>query len=186
VTGTVVVDCASIDGQSGNVPLFIVDTGAEIIIDNSVSQMDNVLTANAAGLSYQWLDCDNGNTPIAGAEDQTYTAMSDGNYAVVITDGNCSATSDCVNVIINGVTEVKELGVSFYPNPMENILTIDTKETVQEVRFSIVTVSGQVVFSKNYTSGNQFKLDVSNLSAGMYILNVQTEENSASMQIIKQ
>lgn len=58
-----------------------------------------VLTANAGtGYTYQW-KLNNNN--IAGATLQNYTATASGNYSVVVTSGNCSATSGNTAVTVH-------------------------------------------------------------------------------------
>jgi hypothetical protein len=76
-----------------------------ITIDLEVIDLDTTLTtdgpqlsANATGVDYQWLDCDNGEQPIAGADQQSFTPTTAGNYAVLISSGGCSEQSACVFV----------------------------------------------------------------------------------------
>jgi pectate lyase len=60
-----------------------------------------VLSANTGtGLTYQWR---NGTTNIAGATNATYTATTAGNYNVVVTSNNCSATSTNTSVTVNAL-----------------------------------------------------------------------------------
>ena len=61
---------------------LLVDT-----VDVSITQNVYELTANNNLGTYQWIDCDNGNQPIAGETNQTFTATENGNYAVIITEG---------------------------------------------------------------------------------------------------
>lgn len=71
------------------------------VIDNTVTDnMNGTLTANMVGASYQWLDCNNGNAQIAGANGQTFLAPSTGNYSVELTNAGCKDTSLCINVNI--------------------------------------------------------------------------------------
>ncbi|MCP4121498.1 MAG: T9SS type A sorting domain-containing protein, partial [Bacteroidetes bacterium] len=185
VTGTLTVDCNGISPQSGNIFMSIIDDGAPIEIDNAVTQSDNVLTADAAGLSYQWIDCDNANAPIQGETGQSYTATVNGNYAVIITDANCSETSDCISVMTIGVHEAVLSDLSFYPNPVQNILNVDLSGLEENVSFDVVSLSGKVVYSQSY-SNEKVRIDLSELGAGMYILNVRTDKESLTKPIIKQ
>ena len=67
-------------------------------LDVSTSVAGNAITANQAGATYQWLDCNNGSMPIMGETGQTFVASMTGDYAVVIMDGPCTDTSACVNI----------------------------------------------------------------------------------------
>ncbi|MFL9839275.1 LamG-like jellyroll fold domain-containing protein, partial [Flavobacterium sp. ST-75] len=73
---------------------------AMVVIDNTVTLESGVLTATevSEGVTYQWIDCDNEDTPIEGATTQAFTPIVNGNYAVVITNGGCSVQSDCTEV----------------------------------------------------------------------------------------
>lgn len=74
--------------------------------DISVSQNGEILTANQSGATYQWLDCNDSNASINGATDQSYTPTASGNYAVHISLNNCSDTSSCYLVDVNGIKEL--------------------------------------------------------------------------------
>ncbi len=63
------------------------------------------LSANASGLSYQWIDCEENDGAIMGATDQSFTPTTSGSYAVEISDGNCKVVSDCIDVIVVGVND---------------------------------------------------------------------------------
>jgi len=53
------------------------------------------LTSMESGADYQWLDCDNGNVPIVGANSRSFSPGKSGNYAVEITRGGCTDTTAC-------------------------------------------------------------------------------------------
>ncbi|MFM1930716.1 MAG: hypothetical protein RL226_19, partial [Bacteroidota bacterium] len=73
-------------------------------IDNTVTPVDPItLSANASGYNYQWVDCDNGNAPISGANSQTFVATANGNYAVIIDNNICSVVSACNQITGVGI-----------------------------------------------------------------------------------
>lgn len=68
-------------------------------IDNGITDNANgTLTANMPGVSYQWLDCDNNNSPLNGMTSQTIIVPSPGNYAVELNNNGCLDTSNCLNI----------------------------------------------------------------------------------------
>ncbi|MFT5779357.1 MAG: hypothetical protein ACI837_002315, partial [Crocinitomicaceae bacterium] len=89
-----------------------------ITTDGSATQTGLTLTANTAGATYQWLDCDNGFAPIPGATSQSYTAIANGNYAVAVTENGCTVNSACFAYTTIGIDEY-DLGTAFsiFPNP---------------------------------------------------------------------
>lgn len=60
----------------------------------AISEANDMLTASSSG-TYQWFDCANNYTVIAGQTGQNFTPATDGNYAVSITNNGCSDTSAC-------------------------------------------------------------------------------------------
>lgn len=76
-------------------------------IDNTVTFSNPTLNATQGGAQYQWLDCDNGMSAIAGAVSQTYTpSATTGNYAVEITLNGCTDVSTCYLVDFTGIEEL--------------------------------------------------------------------------------
>ena len=72
----------------------------------SVTQTDVTLTADQDNATYQWIDCDNNNSPISGETNQSYTPTVTGNYAVEVTVNGCTSVSECVLVDFTGVDEL--------------------------------------------------------------------------------
>ena len=71
-----------------------------------VTQTDVTLTADQNNATYQWIDCDNNNSPISGETNQSYTPTVTGNYAVEVTVNGCTSVSECVLVDFTGVDEL--------------------------------------------------------------------------------
>ena len=71
-----------------------------ISVDTSVSYAisSSTLTALAINATYQWIDCNNNNTPISGETNQTFSPTSNGNYAVEVTQNGCTAISNCYQI----------------------------------------------------------------------------------------
>jgi hypothetical protein len=94
------------------------DLTIENVSNLTVNQNDNILAADLSGASYQWIDCGNNDQLITGANSQIYTAPQNGDYAVIITEGNCTDTSDCLTVSTMGLATNKWINnVVIYPNP---------------------------------------------------------------------
>ncbi|MEI6488540.1 MAG: T9SS type A sorting domain-containing protein [Bacteroidota bacterium] len=72
-------------------------------VDTSLYSSGSYLYAYSNGwVSYQWLDCNNGNSPIAGATYQTFFPAASGDYSLSITDyyTGCTGVSSCHNFIL--------------------------------------------------------------------------------------
>lgn len=150
--------------------------------DNGISQDNNTLTASASGegITYQWLDCDNGNYPIEGATAQSYTAQTNGSYAVQVTNAKgCSAVSECKTVATLDVKDLQHDAVLLYPNPTESRLFLRTNENIKKI--SIINMQGQTL----QTYRNTKELDVSALPKGLYILSAKTEKGNWRGKFLK-
>lgn len=74
-------------------------------IDNSVTVSGATIQANQLVAAYQWLDC-NGFVPLSGEVNQYFTPSVTGSYAVEITVGLCTDTSECVLIDFTGIEEL--------------------------------------------------------------------------------
>ena len=117
----------------------------------------------------------------------TYYLISppNGVYAVQVTNSyGCVLTSDIITVNV-GVEEMAlEDQLNIYPNPVTDVLNVQWKNTNESANLSIRDLSGRLVLSERVANGNAV-LDLSNLSSGNYILELQTEESSLRKQLVK-
>ena len=135
-------------------------------VDVSVTVNADVISSNASNSTYQWLDCDNGNTIIPGATAASYTVAISGNYAVVVKTGNCSDTSVCTHVIATGIDQQTISNyLHVYPNPSNGMFTIQT--TIPGT-YSVINELGQVVRRFQLNSANNYSTTISELSNGTY------------------
>ena len=137
----------------------------------------------ASGVSYQWLDCNNGNASISGATGQSYTATSNGNYAVRITNGSCVETSSCYSITTVGIDNLPNSGISLMPNPVNDVLQIKGNKQIQTV--VILDNVGRTL--KEYSVNNtDYKIDMSELKTGIYFIKIKTDNSVYLDKVIKQ
>ena len=108
-------------------------------VDNTVTQIGALLSSNQEGATYQWINCDTG-LPIAGENNQTFSATSNGIYAVEVSTGNCLEISDCFTVNSLDIEDVRLNEFKIYPNPMSTILNLDLPD-FQEASFKILNLN---------------------------------------------
>ncbi len=155
------------------------------IVNVSVNQDQNVLTSNAAGASYRWLDCDNNNAAIPGATSAVFTATVSGNYAVEVTEKGCVAVSDCYNVIITGLNINDRKGFSIYPNPNNGqfVLEMNSAEFTN-AKVEIINAQGRVVYLHKTTNSDRQTIQLPSPASGIYILRFHTESGIFKQQFI--
>lgn len=161
----------------------IVSTNLTVIgqIDISTNVNGSTITVNMSNVSYQWLNCDNGNIPIVGANAQSYSATSDGNYAVVVTNGSCSDTSSCINITTTGIDEMAENSlINIFPNPSNGLFLIGLNLDAQIV---ITDAIEREVWNKQEQAG-KFIINLQNESNGLYFVKVKTLNGQIIKQIV--
>ena len=154
-------------------------------VDVSVIQNRNLLTAQATIAAYQWLDCNNGNTPIAGETNQSYMADKNGNYAVEVTQDGCVEISACYLINAVGFMEsIFEQIIKVYPNPCDGKFTIDMGIEVPEMDVTVSNIYGQAVQRVNFK--NQQLLDIELFEGkGLYFITLKSNKNQTILKVIK-
>ncbi|MGB3074309.1 MAG: T9SS type A sorting domain-containing protein [Chitinophagales bacterium] len=148
----------------------------------SVTVDDNVITSNLNGASYQWLDCNNNFAIIPGATAQSYTATP-GSYAVHVSDGFCSDTSDCTLIIPSAVPDLQLQQFIIYPNPVADELIIENKTNKEKLFFEILTTTGQVVFYGDMMETTV--VQVSDFAAGIYFIKITGDNFNEWRKVVK-
>ncbi|MEI8204062.1 MAG: T9SS type A sorting domain-containing protein [Bacteroidota bacterium] len=92
-------------------------------VNTSVSQSGFTFTANATGATYVWINC-NGNAPIPGQTQQSFTATAIDNYAVIVTQNGCPDTSACLLADTNCYTSMS--GADLPYSGLSALLSVDT------------------------------------------------------------
>lgn len=174
----------TITNAAGCDSLLTIELTIQAPVDNSTTSSGLTITANATGVTYQWIDCGNNNAPINGETNASFTATANGDYAVIVTDGNCSDTSDCVSIETVGLENLSDLAnaISMYPNPATNVLTIQAND-LQINTITVVSITGQTVKSVNTATTT---INVSDLVPGVYILQMQTDQGLVGKRFIKE
>jgi hypothetical protein len=117
----------------------------------------------------------------------TYYLISppNGVYAVQVTNSyGCSVTSEIITVNV-GVEEIAwEDQLNIYPNPVTDVLNVQWNNTTETATLSIRDLSGRLVFSERVANGNAV-LELSTLSSGNYILELQTGQSTLRKQVVK-
>lgn len=158
--------------------LTIQTTNTNVVVD------DPILTASATGVSYQWVDCNNGFAPISGAVNASYQAAANGSYAVVIDDGMCVDTSTCASIVTVGLeTLTLDPDLYVYPNPsFDGLFKIELDGKI--VRIELLDLMGRV--QQILVHPTSTIVDGSALATGVYIVRVTDEKGrvyNASVQI---
>ena len=116
-------------------------------------------------------------------DDEDLTGLTEGTYIVVVMcDAGCNGTE----VIEVGSTQASietnnERNLSVSPNPTSDLVTIKLEGSFV---YSLVGVNGAVLATKK--SVNQAQLDLSEFANGIYFLEIQSENGSETVKLVKQ
>ena len=151
-----------------------------IVPDVSITATGTTLTCNQAGAdSYQWIDCHD-MTPISGETNQSYTPSADGDYAVIVTVSGCTDTSEC-QASYAGITDLQQGNKPhIYPNPTDGMVTIFAKGAFT---YQLMSPKGDIILQGEGKDSEE--LDMEDLPAGVYMINVITEFGVQPMKVMK-
>lgn len=134
--------------------------------------------------TFQWALCDPFEI-IEGATEDTYTASENGSYAVIITVGDCSDTTACLDITSVGIDPYLQTKVSIYPNPSNGLFTIDAKNwNSSKLSLVIANQLGDIVYFATISS-SKTNIDLSHLSNGVYIIKLTDGENEIIEKLSK-
>jgi hypothetical protein len=140
-------------------------------VDTSLTATSTVLTANGIATAYQWVQCDNNYAIIAGATQPTYTVTANGDYAVIISNGNCVDTSRCVTVIVTGLENSYEANkLAVWPVPASNTITLSGLSGLNN-NIEIFDETGRLVKQVTINGSKDVNnIDIALLDNGIYYL----------------
>ena len=136
------------------------------------------ISATTSGATYQWINCGNGNTPIAGATAQSFTATANGTYAVIVTQNGCSATSACVAISTVGIDEIAQSLFTVYPNPNNGTFNVIIELPAM---ITITNAAGQLVTTHQMEAGEN-TIELKSIESGVYFISAMNPNGQISVQ----
>jgi|GEM_PF-2731043 len=157
-------------------------TANDLFNDAPVNDTAIIITVtDDGGLTGAAIDAEGNLTVPTTAEEGTFTI----GYSICEAEDetNCSnATATMVVSAVSGIEDHKAIDVAIYPNPASDKLYLQagTDITVQGVE--IYNMQGRCVLS---SKGQPESLDISDLSTGVYLVEIKTDKGSAKHKLIK-
>jgi len=132
-------------------------------------------------------DFGDGNTSTITNPVHTYSGY--GFYNVSLTVTICNQTDIKIKTIeCDSTLNIEDFGENkliVSPNPTSNSVTLKLSKNYKKVDTAIFDVTGKLLASKRIQNSVDFKMDISDFSAGLYILNVFADNDFYTTQIIK-
>ena len=133
---------------------------------------------------YQWGICQNGVlSPIAGMSNYYFVPQNSGDYAVIVQNGTCTDTSECVSYSGLGENENRQAFIQIYPNPTTGIIQI--KGLHANSIINIYSVQGENIESFIGVNTKELNLDITHFKSGVYVLSIEGRERISNYILIK-
>jgi hypothetical protein len=143
-------------------------------------------TGGTPSYGYDWTGTGGFTSP-----NEDLTGLAAGTYSLTVTDANGCEASITSDVIITGVGELSnQIALSLNPNPTrENVVLTLSGLTGDKLSYNVVDTQGRTVVSKELGNVNGVRIEtinLSNVAAGVYYVNVTIDGNVSIMKLIKQ
>jgi hypothetical protein len=180
-------------GSSNNSTTVNVNPVPDASIWISGSSTNPVLHASPVGGSYQY-EWYYGTTLVQNATDSVYspTPGNFGQYSVIVTQNGCSDTADFYIPTPAGVEDVVNFSnVVIQPNPAKDLVavTFDLNRTAN-VKMAITDLTGRIVkeiSNEKLNSGRHTQsVNINEIAAGIYLLQISTERGAVNSKFIKE
>lgn len=157
-------------------------SGASTVPVASTLQMEAVIApANASSQVVMWQVTNGTGSATIDQNTGLLTGVSVGTVTVGAAAIDGSNVFGTISIEVTeevGLTDLNINDMTIFPNPVNDVLTINSDQVIQE--FKIFTVAGALV-----QSGTGTKIIVDQLEAGIYILNVSTEQGMIQKRFMK-
>ena len=114
-------------------------------------------------------------------DDDNDGVMNDVDVCPNTPNGETVSLDGCSEIQLSIVDDQLKKGITFYPNPVGNILTIDSKIPLKKVEIFSILGEKLIEVSSNFEA-----ISVESLSNGIYLVRVFSEETSTVIKLIKE
>ena len=105
-----------------------------------------------------------------------------GDYYVVISNDNCTVTSECISVSELNIRDYAHNRFSIYPNPVSDVLTVEYTGVLTQVE--IFNMAGQKLISRQIDAASA-QIDMSHLPSGTFVLKATSENASKTFKVVR-
>jgi hypothetical protein len=134
-----------------------------------VTQQGSMLTSSVAGESYQWIDI--ANQPVPLATNKSFTPLTNGEYAVVVSAKECVDTSAFFTYTSAGVNDQASVNESIRFAVSAKHIDVENSEGRSGLTLSVFNALGQQLMIEPL--GRSSRIDLANYVKGAYFLEVR-------------
>lgn len=155
-------------------------------LNNSISDNGNFLSAIEQYANYQWYDCNNSQIIIGETNKDFYPTVS-GNYSVLLSNGNCNLTSNCVSFNLTTIDEHKNIinDYEIFPNPTSQNFTIEFKSSNEKTNRTITLYNSLGKIVKVFKMENdKMEINIAHLASGIYWVELSSKNGTIVKKVV--
>jgi hypothetical protein len=172
---------------NSTVPALVNDLDIKVIDENGNEFFPWRLNLNNfAGSAQQGINSVDNNeiVEVQFATNSTYTVVIDHKNNLTNNLQNISIVATGITSHNLSVETRNETDFVVWPNPATDIIYLKSNTSIQNAEYSIIDVNGRLV--KRNTISNTDSIDISDLSTGIYILRIATQNSTFTEKIVKE
>ncbi len=135
--------------------------------------------------SYQWIDCSS-NSQIVGATSQKFIPLISGNYAVIVSSGNCTDTSSCHFISLTSLQENILNKISISPNPTKDQFIISCPKVLNRILTIDVYDSFGKLIQEKLISSESTILNSTSWPSGIYFMEIKSGDSIITRKLVKE
>ncbi len=150
---------------------------------NATGSIDLTVSGGVAPYTYSWTG-PNGNM----GTDEDLNNLAEGEYTVTVTDKYCGLAKLTVKIASSsvGISDNSNANnILISPNPTDNLFTIHAEQELNKAAIHVLAINGKVIYRQENVSGNDFKIDASAFSSGIYFVEVICENKTSRLKLLK-
>ncbi|RXR21195.1 T9SS type A sorting domain-containing protein [Flavobacterium amnicola] len=181
-------------GQSYNVNFYLNDyltAGNTTQYQIEVLVGTNPTSTTPSDYNIIWTDFNTQPSNMFVAKNATYTAPTSGVYRFAIRNSSQSTGTGSHylfvdNLVISSSLSVEDFNKSnllLYPNPVLDYISIQNPDNISITNYSVLDINGRILHTN--TLSNDSLINLSSLTKGIYIIQLETEKGVLTKKIIK-
>jgi hypothetical protein len=174
----------TVDDTHGNTSEYQFNVSYQPMENIVVTIAEGTLTCETSG-TYQWIDCAD-NSIIDGETNSTFRPGVNGEYAVILTQGQCSDTSECYTMDYTGLDDARYQDYQVYPNPAREKVSIQMHREHTNVTLKVFDVTGNLIKMEKLDRLTETDLIISDFKSGLYMIHIQSDQLNSVARIIKE
>jgi hypothetical protein len=97
---------------------------------------------------------------------------------------------DSTSIVVHGCASIEELGafaeLNVYPNPSNGIFNVEISGQTGKANYMVSTIDGRLVTQSEFAIEEVLTIDLSNEPKGFYVLQLQSEQTSRNITLIRE